>query len=136
MSLFSSPLVGEGRVWGGRVCPAGGASIATSQPTMRTRLSGLAVALALAAVGRVGLAEEPSAAPSDAGVPATTPAEPAAPFAFADFSWEPGNGGSNEKPLSWGPFTGELRVDVAYHHDFSNPIDDTIVGSSEVFRSN
>jgi hypothetical protein len=31
---------------------------------------------------------------------------------------------------------GELRVDVAYHHDFSNPKDDTISGSSEVFRSN
>ena len=75
---------------------------------------------------------------SDAGsaAPAATPSEPAAPFAFADFSWAPGNGGSNEKPLSWGPFTGELRVDVDYNHDFSNPIDDTIVGSSEVFRSN
>jgi hypothetical protein len=62
------------------------------------------------------------------------PAKPA-PFAFADFSWAPGNGGASEKPLSFGPFTGELRVDTAYHYDFSNPIDDTISGSSEVFRS-
>ncbi len=61
--------------------------------------------------------------------------EPAAPFAFADFSWEPGNAGASERPLSWGPFVGELRVDVAYHDDMSQPLDDTISGSSEAFRS-
>ncbi len=48
----------------------------------------------------------------------------------------PGNAGGAERPLSFGPFTGELRVDTAYNHAFSNPADDTIVGSSEVFRSN
>lgn len=57
-----------------------------------------------------------------------------APFAFADFSWVPGNAGAAEKPLTWGPFTGELRVDTAYHHSFANPADNTISGSSEVFR--
>jgi len=30
---------------------------------------------------------------------------------------------------------GELRVDTVYNQDFSGPIDDTISGSSEVFRS-
>jgi hypothetical protein len=40
--------------------------------------------------------------------------EPAAPFAFADFSWVPGNLGASEKPLTFGPFVGELRVDTAY----------------------
>ena len=67
--------------------------------------------------------------------------KPAEPFAFADFSWAPGNYGPSERPLSWGPFTGELRVDVAYHYSFYNniaatPADHTISGSSEVFRSN
>lgn len=52
-----------------------------------------------------------------------------------DFSWAPGNGGPTHRPLSFGAFTGELRVDTAYHHSFANPVDHTISGSSEVFRS-
>ncbi|HEX7664959.1 MAG TPA: outer membrane beta-barrel protein, partial [Polyangiaceae bacterium] len=64
------------------------------------------------------------------------PKEASAPFAFGDFSWMPGNYGPSEHPLSAGPFTGELRVDTAYHYDFSHPKDDTISGSSEAFRSN
>ncbi len=58
-----------------------------------------------------------------------------APLGFADFSWIPGNAGPTERPLTFGPFTGELRADVAYHHSFANPIDNTLSGSSEVFRS-
>ncbi|MGD1047345.1 MAG: outer membrane beta-barrel protein [Candidatus Krumholzibacteriaceae bacterium] len=62
-------------------------------------------------------------------------AKPAAvPFAFADFSWVPGNAGASERPLTFGPFTGEFRLDDAYHYSFANPKDGTIVGSSEVFR--
>jgi hypothetical protein len=57
-------------------------------------------------------------------------------FGFGDFSWMPGNAGSSDRPLTWGPLTGELRVDTAYHYEFSNPKDHTISGSSEAFRSN
>jgi hypothetical protein len=64
------------------------------------------------------------------------PASPAEePFAFADFSWLPGNAGPTERPLTWGPLVGELRVDAAFHQSFANPKDHTISGSSEVFRS-
>ena len=57
------------------------------------------------------------------------------PLAWADFSWLPGNYASSESPLAAGPFTGELRMDMAYHHELTNaPKDDTISGSSEVFR--
>src|SRR5262245_57718411 len=56
------------------------------------------------------------------------------PFAFADFSWVPGNYGSSDRPLSFGPFVGEFRIDTAYHYSFNNPQDNTISGSSEVFR--
>jgi hypothetical protein len=56
------------------------------------------------------------------------------PFGFADFSWAPASAGSSEHPFSFGPFTGEFRVDVPFHWEFSNPKDDTISGSSEVFR--
>ncbi len=57
-----------------------------------------------------------------------------APFAFADFSWMPGNAGASERPLTAGPFTGEFRMDDVYHWSFADPIDNTISGSSEVFR--
>jgi hypothetical protein len=79
-----------------------------------------------------------SAAPSDPAAPAPAPAStgPAEPFAFADFSWAPGNYGSSDRPLKWGPFTGELRLDTVYHYSFNHPSDNTISGSSEVFRSN
>jgi len=60
--------------------------------------------------------------------------QPAAPFSFADFSWVPGNAGASERPLTVGPFTGEFRFDGAYHYSFRKPKDDTISGSSEVFR--
>lgn len=56
------------------------------------------------------------------------------PFAFADFSWVPGNYAPDEKPLAWGPFTGEIRVDTSFHYSLNRPQDDTIAGSSEVFR--
>lgn len=90
---------------------------------------------------------QPAAAPAEGPkLPASSPVaaskgEPAAevkaaePFAFGDFSWVPGNGGPSERPLSFGPFTGEVRVDTAYHYSFNHPSDHTISGSSEVFRS-
>ena len=89
---------------------------------------------------------------ADASAPKTAPQPPAAgqrpsseskgrpataePFAFADFSWVPGNFGASERPLAFKAFTGELRVDTAYHYSFSRPRDNTISGSSEVFRHN
>jgi hypothetical protein len=75
--------------------------------------------------------------PPPATAPATdSDAKPAEPFAFGDFSWQPGNYGSAEKPLAFGPFTGEVRMDTVYHYSFNHPSDDTISGSSEVFRHN
>ncbi len=71
------------------------------------------------------------AAPASASA-TTTAAEP---FAFADFTWAPGNYAPLEtSPLATKYFVPELRLDAAYHHSFNNPADDTISGSSEVFR--
>lgn len=67
---------------------------------------------------------------------ALLPASEPTPFGFADFSWAPGSYGPSDHPLTWGPFTGELRIDTAYHYSFNHPSDDTISGSSEVFRHN
>lgn len=54
--------------------------------------------------------------------------------AAPDFSWVPGNASPPDRPLTFGPFVGEVRVDAAYHHSFANPADNTLSGSSEVFR--
>ena len=58
------------------------------------------------------------------------------PFAFADFTWLTGNPRTKDSPIDTKVFTGEVRVDTAYHFSFNHPQDDTIGGSSEVFRSN
>jgi Putative beta-barrel porin-2, OmpL-like. bbp2 len=80
-------------------------------------------------------------------VPATTAAnapperttksqEKTEPFAFADFTWLNGNPRTKDTPYATKYFTPEIRSDVSYTYDFRHPQDDTIVGSSEVFRSN
>jgi hypothetical protein len=61
---------------------------------------------------------------------------PAVPFAFADFSWIPGNYAPPDSAFATKYFTPEIRLDTTYHYEFSNPLDNTVVGSSEVFRSN
>ncbi|MBC7792975.1 MAG: outer membrane beta-barrel protein [Clostridia bacterium] len=80
----------------------------------------------------------PVPTPSAPGGPRTPVTEvvpqKAQPFAYADWTWLPGNSRTHESPLSTEYFTGELRVDTAYHYSFNKPKDDTISGSSEVFR--
>jgi Putative beta-barrel porin-2, OmpL-like. bbp2 len=71
--------------------------------------------------------------------PAPSPApekEKAEPFAFADFSWLNGNSRVKDVPLDTKFFTPEVQADVDYIVDFNHPADDTIGGSSEVFRAN
>jgi hypothetical protein len=61
--------------------------------------------------------------------------QPAEPFAFADFTWLNGNPRTKEPAFDSKFFTPEIRADVDYIVDFNHPSDDTIGGSSEVFRS-
>ena len=65
-----------------------------------------------------------------------TPDPRTEPFAFADWTWLNGNPRTKEAAFDSKFFTPEIRADVAYHYDFNHPKDDTIGGSSEVFRSN
>ena len=58
------------------------------------------------------------------------------PFAFADFTWLNGNARTKESPMDTKFFTPEIRADVDYIYDFNHPKDNTIGGSSEVFRAN
>jgi putative OmpL-like beta-barrel porin-2 len=60
----------------------------------------------------------------------------AEPFSFADFTWLNGNARTKDTPYATSFFTPDVRADVDYVYDFNHPKDDTIGGSSEVFRSN
>jgi len=73
---------------------------------------------------------------STPSVPPQQKAEKPAPFSFADFTWLNGNARTKDIPLDTKFFTPEIRADVDYIVDFNHPKDDTIGGSSEVFRAN
>jgi hypothetical protein len=78
-----------------------------------------------------------SAKPGDGQEQATASPKPekAEPFAFADFTWLNGNPRTKTPAFDSKFFTPEIRADVDYIYDFRHPKDDTISGSSEVFRS-
>jgi hypothetical protein len=57
------------------------------------------------------------------------------PFAFGDFSWLNGSARTKDTVLDTKFFTPEIRFDTNYIEDFNQPIDHTIVGSTESFRS-
>jgi hypothetical protein len=59
---------------------------------------------------------------------------PTEPFSFADFTWLNGNARTKDTPYATSFFTPEIRADISYVYDFNHPKDDTIGGSSEVFR--
>src|SRR6266576_7283975 len=69
---------------------------------------------------------------------ATAPDKPqkAEPFAFADWTWLNGTPRTKTPAFDSKFFTPEIRADVDYIYDFRHPKDDTISGSSEVFRAN
>jgi len=60
---------------------------------------------------------------------------PAAPFSDADWTWLNGNPRTKDTPMATKYFIPEIRVDTNYNLDFNHPADDTIGGSSEIFRS-
>src|SRR3984957_11693638 len=61
---------------------------------------------------------------------------PSAPFAYADWTWL--NGNARNKDAVWDSkfFTPEIRLDTDFVSSFNHPKDDTIGGSTEIFRSN
>src|SRR5271165_2932266 len=58
------------------------------------------------------------------------------PFSYADWTWLNGNSREKEKPWDSKFFTPEIRFDTNYVFDFNHPRDDTMGGSTEIFRSN
>jgi len=74
------------------------------------------------------------AAQASSGLPEKP--RPAEPFAFADWTWL--NGTPRTKDVVWDSkfFTPEIRFDANYIMDLNHPRDNSIGGSTEMFRSN
>ncbi len=86
----------------------------------------------------------PAPTPAPAATQAAAPqpdATPAAvdnftPFADQDWTWLNGNPRNKDTAFDSKFFTPEIRVDMTYTYDFNKPSDDSMGGSSELFRSN
>jgi Putative beta-barrel porin-2, OmpL-like. bbp2 len=100
--------------------------------TSHTRATGTDVADDSAHFALTG---KPEAVPAGQNTPEAKPAK-AEPFAFADWTWLNGNPRTKTPAFDSKFFTPEIRADVDYIYDFRHPKDDTISGSSEVFRAN
>ena len=70
--------------------------------------------------------------------PATTPAAKAKIAPFSDWDWTWLNGNPRNKDVAFDSkfFTPEIRADITYNYDFNKPTDNSMGGSSELFRSN
>ena len=57
---------------------------------------------------------------------------------FSDWDWTWLNGNPRTKDAAFDSkfFTPEIRADVSYTYDFNKPVDNSMGGSSEIFRSN
>jgi hypothetical protein len=78
-----------------------------------------------------------SATQSSSAAQAAQPGQQKAePFAFADWTWLTGQPRTKTPAFDSKFFTPEFRADVDYVYSGNHPSDDTIGGSSEVFRAN
>ncbi|HEY6347045.1 MAG TPA: TonB-dependent receptor [Bryobacteraceae bacterium] len=85
------------------------------------------VAAAAPAPGAPGAPQSPEAPP---------PVDLQTPFADYDWTWLNGNPRNHDVAYDSKFFTPEIRVDMTYTYDFNKPIDNSMGGSSELFRSN
>ncbi len=98
--------------------------------TNRTSLAGLADPQQNLA------ASQPPAIPEALQAPESTPGvDHFTPFAFGDFTWLNGNPRTKMPVLDTKFFTPEIRFDTHYMTSFNQPIDHTLGGSTEMFRS-
>jgi Putative beta-barrel porin-2, OmpL-like. bbp2 len=69
---------------------------------------------------------------------AAGPQKPAKIDPFSDWDWSWLNGNPRNKTPAFDSkfFTPDIRADVTYNYDFNKPVDDSMGGSSELFRSN
>jgi hypothetical protein len=58
------------------------------------------------------------------------------PFSYWDWTWLNGNPRNKDAAFDSKFFTADIRADVTYTYDFNRPVDNSMGGSSEIFRSN
>ena len=94
-----------------------------------------------AATPELAMARPQAESTSTSAAPPAPPAPPekqppTVPFAFADWSWM--NGSPHNKDAVWDSkfFTPEIRFDTDFVSSFNHPKDDSLGGSTEIFRSN
>jgi hypothetical protein len=73
---------------------------------------------------------------SETAAAAPTKKQKVEPFSDWDWTWLNGNPRNKDVAFDSKFFTPEIRADVTYTYDFNKPIDNSIGGSSEIFRSN
>ena len=73
---------------------------------------------------------------SETAAAAPTRKQKIEPFSDWDWTWLNGNPRNKDVAFDSKFFTPEIRADVTYTYDFNKPIDNSIGGSSEIFRSN
>ncbi len=97
-----------------------------------------ATGTAAVAGGMTGwLAQPPNpSSPSQSAETAPSKKEKIDPFSDWDWTWLNGNPRTKEAAFDSKFFTPEIRADITYTYDFNKPVDNTISGSSEIFRSN
>jgi hypothetical protein len=85
----------------------------------------------------------PTAAPAEVDAQTSTDATAAPakkekidPFSDWDWTWLNGNPRNKDVAFDSKFFTPEIRADITYNYDFNKPIDNSIGGSSEIFRAN
>ncbi len=130
------------------VTPGGLRLRSATEPVMTASLSAPPVGTLPKPVGSVSslpAAIPPPQAPAPAAAqpaaPATAPTTPppvdnVTPFADYDWTWLNGNPRNKDVAFDSKFFTPEIRADLTYTYDFNKPIDNSMGGSSELFRSN
>lgn len=129
--IFASLLPGQS-------APDSTASILKELTTIKERIAALEAELKRRELPPEVTIARPSTAAMDPLRPAAhaTAVQPVEePFQFADFTWLTGNSRTTSSPLDTKYFTPEVRIDVNYTQSLNQPKDNTIGGSSEVFRS-
>jgi hypothetical protein len=119
---------------GSSVVPA--AAAPAPQPASSTLASPSAATSNIGAASAPAVQAAVSQTPSVS--PATTPAAKAKIDPFSDWDWTWLNGNPRNKDVAFDSkfFTPEIRADITYNYDLNKPIDNSMGGSSELFRSN
>jgi hypothetical protein len=85
------------------------------------------------AVGQAAAAPPAASAPPPPEISAETTTK-SAPFP-GDWTWLNSGGHNSDSPMSTKYFTPEVRFDANYILDYNHPVDDSMGGSTEMFRS-